>query len=68
MNYQLMKNSFLPVSVKPENRLSYYDVLDNYAITGSLDGMVDLVYGLEEKRLDEINRIINQAISANTNT
>ena len=60
-----MKNQFLPVSIKPENRLSYYEVLDNYAITGSLDGIANLIYELEEKRLDEINKIINQAINSN---
>ena len=56
-----MKSQFLPVSISPENRLKYYEVLDNYAITGNLDGIALLIYELEEKRLNEINKIIIQS-------
>ena len=31
MNYQLLKNVFLPVSVAKEDRLDYYNALDKYA-------------------------------------
>lgn len=58
MNYQLMKNEFLPVSIKVENRLDYYNVLDLYATTGNLEPFKELIEKLEEERLDEINKII----------
>jgi len=65
MNYQLMKKGFLPVSIKPKDRLKYYEVLDNYAITGNLEDFTNLIYELEEQRLDEINKIINQELNSN---
>ena len=63
MNYQLMKEGFLPISIKSENRFEYYSVLDNYATTGDLTPFVELIGELENNRLDEINKIINQQIS-----
>lgn len=62
MNYQLMKNEFLPVSIKAENRLDYYNLLDLYATTGNLKPFKELIEKLEEERLDEINKIITTII------
>lgn len=62
MNYQLMKSDFLPISIKVENRLEYYNALDLYATTGDLKEFKGLIENLEEKRLDEINNIIQQSI------
>lgn len=62
MNFQLMKKGFLPISIKVEDRLEYYNVLDIYATTGNLEGFKKLIEDLEEKRLDEINKIIKQMI------
>lgn len=53
MNYQLLKNGFLPVSVAKENRLDYYNALDKYAAQGVLDDFIELVAELEEKQLDQ---------------
>lgn len=39
-----------------------YNVLDIYATTGNLEGFKKLIEDLEEKRLDEINKIIKQMI------
>ena len=60
MNYQLMKNGFLPISIKAEDRLEYYNVLDLYATTGDIRPFEKLIEELEMKRLDEINKIIEQ--------
>lgn len=62
MNYQLMRNGFLPISIKVEDRLNYYNVLDLYATTGDLQPFKNLIENLEEKRLDEVNKIIEQCI------
>lgn len=63
MNYQLMKNNFLPISIKVEDRLEYYNLLDIYATTKDLNPFIDLIQKLEEKRLDEVNKIIIQQIN-----
>lgn len=65
MNYQLMKNGYLPVSIKVENRLEYYNVLDLYATTGDIEPFIKLIEELENKRLDEINNMIKQQMEAN---
>lgn len=62
MNYQLMISGFLPISIKVEDRLDYYNVLDLYATTGDLQPFKNLIETLEEKRLDEVNKIIEQCI------
>ncbi|MBE5821556.1 MAG: Fic family protein [Clostridiales bacterium] len=60
MNYQLMINNYLPISIKVEDRLEYYKVLDLYATTGELKPFIELIQNLEEQRLDEIIKIIKQ--------
>lgn len=57
MNYQLMINGYLPISVSKEERLSYYNALESYATTGNLSCFVDFVAGLEELQLDDFLRI-----------
>jgi Fic family protein len=52
MNYQLLSQGFLPVSVAKEDRLEYYNALEKYAVDGDLQLFADLVAELEEKQLD----------------
>lgn len=52
MNYQLMINGFLPVSIAKENRLEYYNALEEYAVNGNLEPFADLIAELEEQQLD----------------
>ena len=53
MNYQLMSQGFLPVSIAKENRLDYYNALDKYATKGILDDFVSMISALEEAQLDK---------------
>ncbi|MDE5965587.1 MAG: Fic family protein [Lachnospiraceae bacterium] len=53
MNYQLMANGFLPVSIAKENRLEYFEVLEAYAMDGKLHPFTEMIASLEEQRLDE---------------
>lgn len=53
MNYQLMANGFLPVSIAKENRLEYFEVLEAYAVNGELQPFIEMIALLEEQRLDE---------------
>lgn len=52
MNYQLMRGGYLPISIPKEERLSYYDCLETYALHGDLKPFTALIAQLEEKRLD----------------
>ena len=61
MNYQLIKNGYLPVSIKKEDRLKYYDALDNYAVNGDLSTFVNFIYELEDKQLNFYIKAINDS-------
>lgn len=52
MNYQLMLNGYLPVSIPKEDRLAYFDCLEIYALQGDLKPFMGLIANLEEQRLD----------------
>ncbi len=53
MNYKLMRNEFLPVSINTEDRLEYFNLLEEYAVNGNLAPFVDFIAKLEEQQLDE---------------
>lgn len=53
MNYQLMIQGFLPVSIDKEERLDYYNALEQYAVNGDLTPFAELVAKLEEQQLNE---------------
>ena len=58
MNYQLMKNGFLPISVNKEDKLDYFNFLEEYAVNGNLEQFADFLAELEERQLDEYLSII----------
>ncbi len=58
MNYQLMINGFLPVSIAKENRLEYYNALEAYAVNGDLNSFADLIAQLEEGQLEQYIQLI----------
>lgn len=69
MNYQLLKNVFLPISVAKEDRLDYYNALDKYAAEGDLQPFMELVATLEEKQLDKyLAHVQEQEMKAPTQT
>ena len=43
MNYQLMANGFLPVSIAKENRLEYFEALEAYAVNGELQPFAEMI-------------------------
>lgn len=53
MNYQLMSNGFLPVSVNKEDRLEYFNCLEEYAVNNNLSPFADFVADIEEQQLDD---------------
>jgi len=58
MNYQLLLNGFLPVSVAKENRLDYYNALEQYVVNGDLTSFADFVADLEDEQLDIYGKLI----------
>jgi len=52
MNYQLMAGGYLPISIPKESRLQYFECLEAYAINVDLSPFIELIAGLEEKRVD----------------
>lgn len=58
MNYQLMLNGFLPISIAKENRLEYYNVLEEYAVNNDLVPFAELIYNLEDEQLDTYIKLI----------
>ncbi|MDR3584018.1 MAG: Fic family protein [Desulfosporosinus sp.] len=60
MNYQLMVDGFLPISIAKESRLEYFNALESYAVDADLKPFVDFIAVLEEKKLDLYIRAIEQ--------
>ncbi len=53
MNYQLLANALVSVSVPKLDRLEYFRYLEEYAVNGNIEPFADYVARLEEKRLDD---------------
>lgn len=62
LNYQLMSQGLLPISIQAAERLQYYEALDKYGSKKDLSEFVSFVAVLEEQMLDEYLEI---AVSLN---
>lgn len=67
MNYQLLSNGFLPVSVAKETRLEYFDALEAYAVKGDLAPFAEMIAGLEQQRLEEYISIAEEQLPEDGN-
>ncbi len=65
MNYILMENGYLPVNIKSEDKISYYEALDEYGKNNNLDLILELVINLEEEQLDTYINLIEQILENN---
>jgi Fic family protein len=61
MNYQLMRSGWLPVSVPKEERQRYYEALEVYAVSGDIQPFAAFIAELEDKELDAVIAMIEQA-------
>ena len=52
MNYQLVKNDFLPISIKTKDKSQYYNVLEKYGTKNNLNPFIEMISELEEEQLD----------------
>ena len=59
-NYPLLacKNACILRKVAKENRLDYYNALEQYAVNGNLKPFADFVAELEEVQLDEYIKLV----------
>jgi len=62
MNYQLMFHGFLPISISKEDRLTYYNALEEYAVNENLLPFTVLIFDLEEKQLDLYLKLAESSI------
>lgn len=62
MNYQLMLRGFLPVSISKENRLSYFETLEEYAVNSNVKPFADMIALLEEEQLKEYLSLLPKEI------
>ncbi|MCL1917948.1 MAG: Fic family protein [Peptococcaceae bacterium] len=53
MNYQLLSLGFLPISIAKEDRFSYFEALEAYAVDRNLTPFAHMVLSLAEEQLDQ---------------
>ncbi len=58
MNYQLMINGFLPISIMKENRLVYFEALETYAVDSKFKPFADMIAELEAQQLKDYLSIL----------
>lgn len=52
MNYMLLSNAFLPISIPTEMRLQYYNALEIYATKDDLTPFTEMIAELEDQQLN----------------
>lgn len=60
MNYQLMANGFPPISIKKENRLDYFNMLEAYALEENIAPFAAMIAELCDQQLDRYLGMIEQ--------
>ncbi len=58
VNFMLMRAGYLPISIKYESRLAYYQAFTTYHATGSLEPMARIILEAEKARLQEWLNIV----------
>ncbi len=58
MNFDLMGSGYLPVIIRKENRLAYYEALDKAPTREDYGGFMDIVASAQEEALNRYISII----------
>ncbi len=58
MNMELMRSGYVPVIIKKDNRLKYYETLDKAHTTGDYTDFVKLVTDEENEMLDRYLEVL----------
>ncbi len=59
MNLELMKNGYLPIIIKKDNRVQYYDALDKAHVKEEYDDFIDIVVAELNQTLDLYLKMIS---------
>ena len=59
MNMELMRSGYVPVIIKKDNRLKYYEALDKAHTTGDYTDFVKLVTEAENEMLDRYIEVVD---------
>ncbi len=59
MNMDLMRSGYVPVIIKKENRLKYYEALDKAHVTGDYTDFIKLVTKAENEMLDRYLEVVD---------
>lgn len=65
MNFELMRQGFLPVIIPVEQRLAYYDALDTAHTRGDYSLFIELVASLEQAALVRYLNVIEGKVASN---
>ncbi len=60
MNFEAMKNGYLPIILKADIRLKYYDALDKAMVNHDYTDFINLIVKEENKLLDEYLEVIGE--------
>jgi Fic family protein len=60
MNFVLMQNDYLPISISRDHIKAYFHALDTFKEQKDMSPMVDLVSTLLLKRYNEVNQLLNK--------
>jgi Fic family protein len=58
LNFELMKAGYPPAIIRKEDRLAYYDALDEACVTGNYDAITQLVGQAVERSLDTYLQVL----------
>ena len=58
MNMELMRSGYVPVIIKKDDRLKYYEALDKAHTTGDYTDFVKLVTEAEKEMLDRYLTVV----------
>lgn len=56
MNFYLIQNDYLPISIAEKDKAAYFEALDQFKIQKRMDKMVDLIVKLLLERYNEVNQ------------
>lgn len=59
LNYYLIKDDYLPISIGKEDKLDYFEALDQFKLEKKMTKMIELIEKLLLERYNEINEKLN---------
>lgn len=64
MNYQLIKNGYLPVSIPVQDRSNYCKLLDDYCANNDMEPFTNYIMALEKEELRQMIALADQLSQA----